>query len=120
MTVIQPPSVGPPCDPAVEIGERIRISLAKCKAFTASLKAEAACLIADHRVKGDLLCRCNCPLVTAEALAQRRLLQGWQRFSHQTEGLELHLFLKNSKKADEKLARTALGMWSANLRARGF
>ncbi len=34
--------------------------------------------------------------------------------------LELHLFLKNSKKADEKLARTALGMWLANLRARGY
>ena len=100
--------------------ERWRSLQPELEAFTASLEAEAACLIADHRVKGDLLCRCNCPLVTAETLAKRRSLQGWQRFSHQTEGLELQLFLKNSKKADEKLARTALGMWSANLRAKGL
>ncbi len=99
--------------------ERWRSLQPELEAFTASLEAEAACLIADHRVQGDLLCRSNCPLVTAESLAQRRKLQGWRRFSHQTEGLELHLFLKNSKAADEKLARTALGMWSANLRARG-
>jgi len=58
--------------------------------------------------------------VTAETLAQRRKLKGWKRFSHRTERMELHLFLKNSKQSDEKLARTALGMWSATLQAKAM
>ena len=76
---------------------------------------QAACLVADHLVQGDVLYRWECTEEQAERLAQDRQAPGWRRFSHTRPGMSLDLFMAGGR-ANRTAIRIGLSSWASALR----
>lgn len=83
-------------------------------------RASAACLIADHRIQGDVLVCVGCDKLEEGRLAHAAgsdEVEGWQLHRHQAGELTLRLFLKNPHKKLKKAdLQAALVMWASGLR----
>jgi hypothetical protein len=76
---------------------------------------QAACLVADHLVEGDVLYRWQCSQEQAELLAGDRQAPGWRRFSHSSPGMSLDLFIAGGR-ANRTAIRIGLSSWASALR----
>lgn len=77
---------------------------------------EAACLVGDVQVEGDVLYCWRCSEEEAQQLARERKAPGWRRFSGSDEAVALDLFLRKGK-ANRNEVQSTLGYWAAVFRS---
>lgn len=79
-----------------------------------SMGCESACLVADHRVEGDVLYRWQVSEEEAERLARDRQGQGWRRFTRPDPHIGLDLFVRGGK-PNRTHIELCLSNWASSL-----